>query len=51
LGRSGRFFIVAALFYFFGPKIKIFIEKYFNLLTILFIILLVGGFIIIKYLK
>lgn len=51
LGRSGRFFIVAALFYFFGPKIKIFIEKYFNLLSILFIILLVGGFIIIKYLK
>ncbi len=51
LGRSARFFIVAALFYFFGPKIKIFIEKYFNILTVLFIILLVGGFIIIKYLK
>lgn len=51
LSRSARFFMVAALFYFFGPKIKIFIEKYFNILTILFIILLVGGFIIIKYLK
>ena len=51
LGRSGRFFIVAGLFYLFGPKIKIFIEKYFNILTILFIILLIGGFVAIKYLK
>ena len=50
VGRSARFFIVATLFYFFGPKIKEFIDKYFNLLTIAFIILLVGGFLIIKYL-
>ncbi|MCH8328952.1 MAG: DedA family protein [Nanoarchaeota archaeon] len=50
VGRSARFFIVATLIYFFGPKIKDFIDKYFNLLTIVFIILLVGGFIAIKYL-
>ena len=49
IGRSARFFIVASLFYFFGPKIKEFIDKYFNLLTIIFIILLIGGFLIIKY--
>ena len=49
IGRSARFFIVAALIYFFGPKIKDFIDKYFNLLTIVFLILLVGGFFIIKY--
>jgi len=49
IGRSARFFIVASLIYFFGPKIKEFIDKYFNLLTIIFIILLVGGFLIIKY--
>src|SRR3989338_1776757 len=50
IGRSARFFLVASLIYFFGPKIKEFIEKYFNLLTIIFIILLIGGFIAIKYL-
>lgn len=50
ISRSARFFIVATLIYFFGPKIKEFIDKYFNLLTIIFIILLVGGFIAIKYL-
>ena len=50
IGRSARFFLIAALFYFFGPKIKHFIDKYFNLLTIVFFILLIGGFIAIKYL-
>lgn len=50
IGRSARFFIVATLIYFFGPKIKEFIDKYFNILTIIFIILLIGGFLIIKYL-
>jgi len=50
IGRSARFFLVATLFYFFGPKIKEFIDKYFNLLTIIFIMLLIGGFVAIKYL-
>jgi len=50
IGRSARFFLVATLIYFFGPKIKEFIDKYFNLLTIIFIVLLIGGFLIIKYL-
>lgn len=50
IGRSLRFFAVAALFRKFGPEIKGFIEKYFNLLAILFFILLFGGFLIIKYL-
>jgi len=50
IGRSARFFIVASLIYFFGPKIKQFIDKYFNLLTVIFIILLVAGFILLKYL-
>ncbi len=49
IGRSARFFLVAALFYFFGPKIKGFIDKYFNWLTIIFLILLIWGFIAIKY--
>ena len=50
IGRSTRFFLVATLFYFFGPKIKEFIDKYFNLLTIIFLVLLIGGFVAIKYL-
>jgi len=50
IGRSARFFLVAFLFYFFGPKIKEFIDRYFNLLTIIFLVLLIGGFVAIKYL-
>jgi len=49
VSRSARFFLVAFLLYRFGPSIKVFIEKYFNLLTIAFFILLILGFILIKY--
>ena len=49
VGRSARFFLVATLIYFFGPKVKVFIDKYFNILTILFVILLIGGFVLLKY--
>lgn len=48
--RSLRFFAVAGLFQKFGPGIKEFIDKYFNLLAILFFLLLVGGFFFIRYL-
>ena len=51
LSRSARFFLVAGLFYLFGPKIKTFIEKYFNILSIIFVILLISGFIAVKYLR
>lgn len=47
--RSARFFLVGSLIYIFGEKIKIFIEKYFNLLTIIFVGLLILGFLAIKY--
>jgi membrane protein YqaA with SNARE-associated domain len=49
VGRSARFFLVSTLIYYFGPSIRKFIDKYFNLLTIIFTILLVLGFIVIKY--
>jgi membrane protein YqaA with SNARE-associated domain len=49
LGRSLRFFAVATLFFFFGPPIKKFIDRYFEILTIIFTVLLVGGFLAIKY--
>lgn len=48
VGRGARFFLVATLIYYFGPPIRRFIDRYFNLLTILFVILLVAGFYIAK---
>lgn len=47
LGRGARFFAVGAVFYIFGPPARRFIERYFNLLTILFTVLLIGGFVVI----
>lgn len=48
IGRSGRFFLVGGLIYFFGPKIKVFIDKYFNLLTLAFFALVILGFWLVK---
>lgn len=48
-GRAGRFFLVAGFIYFYGPRIKDFIDKYFNLLTLIFFALLILGFIVVKY--
>ncbi len=50
LSRSARFFIVGGLIYFLGPRVKTFIDKYFDWLTIAFVILLILGFVLIKYL-
>ena len=50
ISRGGRFFLVSGLLYWFGPPIRTFIEKQLGLLTILFVVSLVGGFIAIKYL-
>lgn len=48
LSRAARFFLVAALIFRFGPGIRHFLERYFNLLTIIFLVLLVGGFLLFK---
>jgi membrane protein YqaA with SNARE-associated domain len=50
ISRSARFFLVGSLIYIFGPRIQTFIDKYFNILAVAFIVLLVAGFVIIKYL-
>lgn len=50
VGRAARFFLVASAIYFFGNSVKGFLEKYLNLLTILFFILLLLGFLVINYL-
>ncbi len=50
LGRAGRFFLVAGLLRLYGPAIVKIIEKYFNLLTVIFMLLLIGGFWLLGYL-
>ncbi|QQS36493.1 MAG: DedA family protein [Ignavibacteriales bacterium] len=50
ISRGARFFLVAFLIWKFGPQIKNFIDKYFNILAIAFTVLLIGGFVVIKYL-
>ena len=49
VSRSARFFLVAALLFFMGPRIRTFIDRYFNLLATAFTILLIGGFLVMKY--
>lgn len=48
VSRSARFFLVSGLFWRFGPTIKPFIDKYFNWLCLAFMVLLIGGFVVIK---
>jgi membrane protein YqaA with SNARE-associated domain len=50
VARSARFFLVAGLIYRYGARVERFIYKYFNLLTIIFLVLLIGGFILVKML-
>lgn len=50
VGRGLRFFAVAGLMWKFGEKIVPFIDKYFNLLSLAFVVLLVGGFAAIRLL-
>ena len=49
VGRGLRFFLVAGMMWLFGEPIVKFMDKYFNLLSIIFTILLIGGFAVIKY--
>jgi len=49
LSRGARFFLLGGLIWWFGPSIQNFVDRYFNLLVILFSILLVGGFLIVRY--
>lgn len=49
VSRGLRFFLIGWMIWKFGAPIKSFIDKYFNLLAIAFTILLIGGFLLIKY--
>lgn len=48
--RSLRFFLLGGLIRAFGPQVKAFIDKYFDWLSILTLILLVGGFVVLGFL-
>ena len=48
IARGLRFYLLASLLFIFGEKIKILIDKYFNILAVLFFILLLGSFMVIK---
>lgn len=50
VARAMRFYLVAGLLYFFGEPIREFIEKRLTLVTTVFVVLLVGGFVAVKYL-
>jgi membrane protein YqaA with SNARE-associated domain len=50
LSRGLRFFLVAGLIYRFGPSISSFIDRYFNLLTWVFGVLVVLGFVAVEFL-
>jgi membrane protein YqaA with SNARE-associated domain len=49
IARAMRFYLVAGLLYFFGEPIRQFIEKRLSLVTTVFVILLVAGFVAVKY--
>ena len=48
LSRSARFFLVAAFIWKFGAPVQRYIDRYFNILSVVFMVLLIGGFVLIK---
>lgn len=50
LARGARFFLVTALLWKFGEPIRTFIEERLQVLTVIFCVLLVGGFVIARFL-
>ena len=51
LGRGLRFFVVASIIRMFGPKVRPFIEKHLEWCFIAGTAMLIGGFVLIKYLR
>jgi membrane protein YqaA with SNARE-associated domain len=47
--RAARFFLVAGLIRVWGPQIRDFIDRYFNLLTVIFVVALILGFLLLRY--
>ncbi len=49
LSRSFRFFAVATLFFFFGEPVKVWIDEYLNVLSIVFVVLLIVGYYVVTH--
>lgn len=49
IGRGGRFFLVAGLLTVFGERVREFVERWFNWLTVLLILLVAAGFAVLHY--
>ena len=50
IGRGLRFFAVAALLWWLGEPVARFIERWFEVITVVFSVLLIGGFVAFRYL-
>jgi membrane protein YqaA with SNARE-associated domain len=50
VSRGARFFIVGGVIYYYGESIKKFIDRYFNILSIAFVVILIAGFVAVKLL-
>lgn len=50
MGRGLRFFLVATLTYFLGERVKLFIDKYFNWISVGLLMLVIAGYLGVKYL-
>lgn len=50
VGRGLRFFLVSWLLFLIGEPVRHFVEKHLNLLFVLFMVLLIGGFVVFAYL-
>ncbi len=48
VSRGARFFLVAGLIRIWGPQIRGFIDRYFNLLTVVFVVALILGFVVLR---
>lgn len=51
LSRGARFFIEAALIARYGARVREILERNFNLMTIVFVVLLVGGFLVLRWVR
>ncbi len=50
ISRSARFYLEAAILWYFGPPVRAFVEKRLGLVAALSFLLLIGGFVALKYL-
>ncbi len=50
IARGVRFFVLAALLWYFGAPIRAFIERWLGMLSVVFVVILIGGFWAVRYL-